>query len=132
MQALCRLIMFLLQAGMPGRQSMLMAFNVSINIVLNALLIPVFGLWGGGDRDGGFVCAGYGDVECGFGSLAWLQARLIAGAALSFSPCRDAEQWHAERRAATFQQRHMLSGSQFDVMDRRGVIVAIKAGDFTP
>ncbi len=36
----------LLQAGMPGRQSILMAFNVSINIVLNAILIPMFGLWG--------------------------------------------------------------------------------------
>lgn len=35
-----------LQAGMPGRQSVLMAFNVSINIVLNAVLIPMFGLWG--------------------------------------------------------------------------------------
>ena len=36
----------LLQAGMPGRQSALMAFNVFINVCLNAALIPVFGLFG--------------------------------------------------------------------------------------
>lgn len=36
----------LLQAGMPGRQSLLMSANVLCNIVLNAALIPQFGLWG--------------------------------------------------------------------------------------
>ncbi len=36
----------LLQAGMPGRQSMLMSVNVICNIVLNAILIPEYGIWG--------------------------------------------------------------------------------------
>jgi len=36
----------LLQAGMPGRQSALMAFNVAINVCLNAILIPLYGLMG--------------------------------------------------------------------------------------
>ena len=36
----------LLQAGMPGRQSLLMSVNVICNIVLNAILIPEYGIWG--------------------------------------------------------------------------------------
>jgi O-antigen/teichoic acid export membrane protein len=36
----------LLQAGKPGRQSMLMSANVAINVALNAALIPLFGLIG--------------------------------------------------------------------------------------
>lgn len=36
----------MLQAGMPGRQSILMVANVMINIVLNALLIPRYGVLG--------------------------------------------------------------------------------------
>lgn len=36
----------LLQAGMPGRQSAFMGLNVVSNIVFNAILIPVFGVWG--------------------------------------------------------------------------------------
>ncbi len=36
----------LLQAGMPGRQSLLMTANISINIALNAVLIPLMGIEG--------------------------------------------------------------------------------------
>ncbi len=36
----------LMQAGMPGRQSALMALNITINIVLNLALIPSFGIMG--------------------------------------------------------------------------------------
>lgn len=36
----------LLQAGAPGRQSMLMTVNVAINVALNAALIPPFGIMG--------------------------------------------------------------------------------------
>ena len=36
----------LLQAGSPGRQSILMSANVAANVVLNAMLIPVFGIMG--------------------------------------------------------------------------------------
>lgn len=36
----------LLQSGYPGRQSALMAAYVSVNVVLNLLLIPLFGLMG--------------------------------------------------------------------------------------
>ena len=35
-----------LQGGYPGRQSLLMTFNVTINVVLNLALIPFFGLYG--------------------------------------------------------------------------------------
>jgi O-antigen/teichoic acid export membrane protein len=35
-----------IQAGMPGRQSLMMALNISLNIVLNLLLIPDFGVYG--------------------------------------------------------------------------------------
>ncbi|MBC8268847.1 MAG: oligosaccharide flippase family protein [Rhodospirillaceae bacterium] len=38
--------MIVLQAGMPGRQSLLMTFNVLVNAVLNLALIPLFGLYG--------------------------------------------------------------------------------------
>ena len=36
----------LLQSGYPGRQSLMMALYVGINVVLNILLIPVYGLAG--------------------------------------------------------------------------------------
>ncbi|MFQ5763439.1 MAG: lipopolysaccharide biosynthesis protein [Rhodospirillales bacterium] len=36
----------LLQAGSPGRQSLLMAANVAANVALNAMLIPLFGIMG--------------------------------------------------------------------------------------
>ncbi|MBT4220138.1 MAG: oligosaccharide flippase family protein [Rhodospirillaceae bacterium] len=36
----------LLQAGQPGRQSLLMTVNVALNVILNLTLIPVFGLYG--------------------------------------------------------------------------------------
>ncbi len=36
----------LLQSGQPGRQSLLMAIYVGLNVVLNVLLIPSFGLFG--------------------------------------------------------------------------------------
>ena len=36
----------LLQSGMPGRQSLLFTINVFVNILLNVLLIPIFGIWG--------------------------------------------------------------------------------------
>lgn len=36
----------LLQAGMPGRQSLLMGLGVLVNIVLNVTLIPRFGIFG--------------------------------------------------------------------------------------
>ena len=35
-----------LQGGYPGRQSLLMTFNVTINVILNLVLIPFFGLYG--------------------------------------------------------------------------------------
>ena len=35
-----------LQGGRPGRQSLLMSFNVLVNVVLNLALIPLFGLYG--------------------------------------------------------------------------------------
>jgi len=35
-----------LQGGYPGRQSLLMTFNVTINVMLNLTLIPFFGLYG--------------------------------------------------------------------------------------
>ena len=36
----------LLQSGMPGRQSLLFTINVITNVVLNIILIPIFGIWG--------------------------------------------------------------------------------------
>ncbi len=36
----------LLQAGLPGRQSLLMTFNVLANVALNLALIPLFGITG--------------------------------------------------------------------------------------
>jgi len=36
----------LLQAGQPGRQSLMMAANVALNVLLNLTLIPFFGLYG--------------------------------------------------------------------------------------
>ena len=36
----------LLQAGQPGRQSLLMTANVFINVALNLALIPFYGIWG--------------------------------------------------------------------------------------
>ena len=36
----------LLDAGLPGKQSMFMAINTMINVLLNFLLIPRFGLLG--------------------------------------------------------------------------------------
>ncbi|MHA1597707.1 MAG: hypothetical protein ACTSV1_03210, partial [Alphaproteobacteria bacterium] len=36
----------LLQAGQPGRQSLLMTANVALNVLLNLTLIPLFGLYG--------------------------------------------------------------------------------------
>ena len=36
----------LLQAGLPGRQSLLMALNVAINVSLNLLLVPPLGIQG--------------------------------------------------------------------------------------
>ena len=36
----------LLQAGQPGRQSLLMTANVLANVALNLALIPFFGIWG--------------------------------------------------------------------------------------
>ena len=36
----------LLQSGRPGRQSLLMALYVGVNVVLNLVLIPRFGLLG--------------------------------------------------------------------------------------
>ena len=38
--------MIVLQAGMPGRQSLLMTFNVLVNVALNLALIPLYGLYG--------------------------------------------------------------------------------------
>jgi O-antigen/teichoic acid export membrane protein len=38
--------MIVLQGGMPGRQSLLMSFNVLVNTALNLALIPLFGLYG--------------------------------------------------------------------------------------
>jgi O-antigen/teichoic acid export membrane protein len=38
--------MIVLQGGMPGRQSLLMTFNVAVNAALNLALIPLFGLYG--------------------------------------------------------------------------------------
>jgi O-antigen/teichoic acid export membrane protein len=38
--------MIVLQGGMPGRQSLLMTFNVLVNAGLNLALIPLFGLYG--------------------------------------------------------------------------------------
>jgi len=38
--------MIVLQGGMPGRQSLLMTFNVLVNAALNLALIPLFGLYG--------------------------------------------------------------------------------------
>ena len=63
----------LLQAGMPGRQSMLMAFNVSINIVLNAILIPMFGLWGAAIATG--VSFALVTVTLNVASARWLGFR---------------------------------------------------------
>lgn len=36
----------ILQGGRPGRQSLIMMFNVMVNVVLNLVLIPPFGLYG--------------------------------------------------------------------------------------
>jgi O-antigen/teichoic acid export membrane protein len=36
----------LLQAGQPGRQSLLMTANVFVNVALNLALIPFYGIWG--------------------------------------------------------------------------------------
>ncbi len=63
----------LLQAGMPGRQSMLMAFNISINIVLNAILIPMFGLWGAAVATG--VSFALVTVTLNVASARWLGFR---------------------------------------------------------
>ena len=63
----------LLQSGMPGRQSMLMAFNVSINIVLNAILIPMFGLWGAAIATG--VSFALVTVTLNVASARWLGFR---------------------------------------------------------
>jgi O-antigen/teichoic acid export membrane protein len=38
--------MIVLQGGMPGRQSLLMSFNVAVNVALNLAFIPFFGLYG--------------------------------------------------------------------------------------
>ncbi len=48
----------LLQAGYPGRQSLLMTLNVMVNVVLNLALIPLFGLYGAAVATAiAFVCA---------------------------------------------------------------------------
>ncbi len=36
----------LMQAGMPGRQSILMTLNIAINVGLNGILIPIYGIEG--------------------------------------------------------------------------------------
>ena len=48
----------LLQAGLPGRQSLLMTANVMVNAALNLMLIPIFGLYGAAAATAiAFVCA---------------------------------------------------------------------------
>jgi len=48
----------LLQSGYPGRQSVLMAAYVGVNIVLNLLLIPPFGLMGAAAATAMALCGG--------------------------------------------------------------------------
>lgn len=60
----------LLQAGLPGRQSLLMTINVMINIALNLLLIPLFGLYGAAMATAiAFVCATF---AVNFSARIWL------------------------------------------------------------
>lgn len=60
----------LLQAGMPGRQSVLMAANVISNIVLNAALIPIYGIWGAAFATAGaFV---FSAVALNFAAARWM------------------------------------------------------------
>jgi len=63
----------ILQAGQPGRQSLLMTVNVALNAALNLMLIPIFGLYGAAAATAiAFVCA---SITVNVAARRWLGYR---------------------------------------------------------
>jgi len=63
----------LLQAGHPGRQSLLMMINLMVNVALNLLLIPIFGLFGAAVATAiAFVCS---TISVNLAAYKWLGYR---------------------------------------------------------
>ena len=63
----------LLQAGLPGRQSLLMTANVLANVVLNAVLIARYGIYGAATATALAYC--FSAVALNVAAFHWLGMR---------------------------------------------------------